>query len=71
MTLISPAGRFIFSKEVILSQAKVIRDAVTIQVMHRNVALPAIRTKDDAQLFVLNHIGGPASKVNFTFEFTK
>jgi len=65
-TLTSPAGRFFFSKEVILSQAKLIRDAITAQVMNPNPALPNIRTETDAQQYILNNISGPASQANFS-----
>ena len=69
MTLTSPAGRFTFSKEVILSHAKLIRDAITAQRLNRNPALPAIRTPEEAQQYMLNHVGGRASQVNFTVVF--
>ena len=70
-TLISPAGRFFFSKEVILSQAKLIRDAITAQVMNPNPALPEIRCQTDAQQYSLSNIAGPASKVNFSVELAR
>jgi hypothetical protein len=70
-TLISPAGRFIFSKEVSLSQAKLIRDTVTAQCLRRDPALPAIRTSDDAKRHVFSHVAGPTSLVNFTVELNR
>ena len=67
-TLTSAAGRFTFSKETPLSQAKLIRDTVTSQILKPNTSLPSIHTEEDAQAFMLSHVAGPTVKVGFGFE---
>lgn len=67
-TLTSAAGRFIFSKEIPLAQAKLIRDTVTSQILKPDPALPSIHNEEDAQAFMLSHVAGPTVKVGFGFE---
>lgn len=69
--LTSAVGKFTFSKEVVLSHAKLIRDSVTAQRLKPQPGLMLIRSAHEATTFMLEHVAGPASRVNFDVVFTK
>jgi hypothetical protein len=71
MTLVSPEAKFFFSKEVELSQAKLIRDTITAQMRGTIPSTRGIRitSEVDAHNFIMEHLAGPAQRVNFSMEF--
>lgn len=71
MTLSSAEAKFFFSKEVNLSVAKLIRDTITAQIRGTIPATKGIRirTEVDARNFIMEHLAGPAQRVNFSMEF--
>lgn len=72
MTLSSPEADFFFSKEVNLSQAKLIRDTITAQMRGTIPSTKGIPIVDevDAHNFIMEHLAGPAQRVNFSMRFT-
>lgn len=64
ITLTSKLGSFTFDKSVVLSRAKLIRDAVTGQFF--NPVVPTkIKTEDDAYDFVERHMGRDVEDIPF------
>lgn len=52
LILTSKLGTFTFDKRTFLSHAKLIRDSITAQFFSRKPDGPAIRTEEDAHLYV-------------------
>lgn len=70
-TLTSPIGQFIFSKEIPLSCCKIVRDAVTSQYLKPIPGLMLIRSEQNAHQFMLSHVAGPSSHVNFELRLAR
>ena len=65
LILDSKVGRFIFYKETPLSHAKLIRDAVTNQVLQPSYK--KIKTGQDAVNYIRNNCAGSYSETLFSF----
>lgn len=63
----SKVGRFIFYPDVILSHAKLIRDAVTGQICNPNPNEMRIRMSSDAPKYVHSFCDGSHKHTPFTF----
>ena len=63
----SAAGTFLFPVSVKLAHAKLIRDAVTAQVVNRNVGYPKITNGRTARGFMESYVNGSHSREPFAF----
>lgn len=67
ITLVSPVGHFVFHRSVILSHAKLIRDAVMGQILNPKPNLPRLRNSEDIYSFVQEHLGRTLEGVSFKY----
>lgn len=67
LILASKAGTFYFFRDAILSHAKLIRDAVTGEVLNPKRSRKKIRNSADAVEYILSECAGTFTKVPFTF----
>lgn len=67
ITLVSPVGHFVFDRHVVLSHAKLIRDAVMGQILNPKPNLPRLRNSQDIYSFAQEHLGRTLEGVSFTF----
>lgn len=67
-TLTSPAGRFFFSTEVILSHAKLVRDTITASFMGALGDTPRVTKERNPVTWIRTYLDGPARDTPFEWE---
>lgn len=69
-TLTSPAGSFVFTRDTILSHAKLVRDTITAVAFRGTEDGSKGPTRGTAQKWFREHVDGPAKNTLFTWERT-
>jgi len=67
LILNSKAGTFYFFRDALMSHAKLIRDAITGEIMNPKRSHKKIRNSADAVQYIVSECAGTFAKVPFTF----
>lgn len=70
ITFVTPVGKFGFSKQVPLSHAKLIRDAVMGQILNPKSNEPRLRNSQDIYDYARDRLGHALARVSFTYSVT-